>query len=156
MDRKLFREDGVKRMLKLTEEIGWIKWKFKSGLVGEGNEKESELLKPRDEGGGGWLKERSEKRRREILERARERAKKSGEKGKSVNEKDKELRREVERIRNRRYMEGKAETEGKVLKSKMEKGERERSERELIERGVMRRKRRILGGRKVLGEMGNR
>jgi len=40
-----------------------MKWKFKSCLVGEGEEKEGELLKPRKKGGGGWLKERSEKRR---------------------------------------------------------------------------------------------
>jgi len=155
MDRMLFGEEGVKRILKFAEEVRWIKWKFKSELVGKGEEREGELLKPREEGGGGWLRERSEKRRREILERARERAKKSREKGKEMSDKDKEMRREAGRIRDLIYREEAARKEGRILRSRV-KEELGKREKELIEKGIRRGERKVMVGRKILGEVKNR
>jgi len=155
MDRMLFGEEGVKRMLKFAEEIGWMKWKFKSEMVGGVEEKEGELLKERREGSGGWLRERSEARRREILKGARERAEKSRRKVKDMSLEDKELRKEAGRLRERRCRENKAKKEGREIRSKMSKEEREGLEGKLIEKGVIRRQKGIMKGRKVLGSVRN-
>jgi len=155
MDRMLFGEDGLKRMLKFAEEIGWLKWKFKSEMVGKGEEKEGELLKERKEGKGGWLRERSEGRRREILASARERAKKSRERAKERSVEDKELRKEAERLRGLRYREKRAKAEGRVLRSRISEEARESLEGKLIEKGVAKRQKGIMKGRKVLGSVRN-
>jgi len=66
MERMLFEEDGVKRCLRFAKLIGWDKRKWK-GWRGNGvEERMGRRMRPRVEGGGGWLMERSEKRRREI------------------------------------------------------------------------------------------
>jgi len=62
-------------------------------------------LRPRKEGGGGWVLERCERRRRDILEGARLRPMRWRDERENVEEKEK--RREVERERDRNWRERK-------------------------------------------------
>jgi len=108
MGRMLFSEEGVKRLIEFAKEIGWEKRKWGSWRRGDGNAGEGWRLKPRKEGGGGWLWERSESRTREILEGSRLRAKRwreernrrEGSEERRVR-KDEENKKERERKRKR-------------------------------------------------------
>jgi len=59
MDRMMFSEEGVRRMLEFAVKISWDKrvWGRCRGKKGE--EREGYLMRPRVEGNGGWLGERS-------------------------------------------------------------------------------------------------
>jgi len=152
MERMLFEGEGVKRCLILAKLIGWDKRKWK-GWVGSGVEDRSGwIMRPRMEGGGGWLINRSEKRRREVREAARLRAKKSREKreredSEKVKMERKERRREVERLRKKELKEG--------LRKVRSRGER-------VEKGNMSVRDMLIGvnrrreGRNMLGEIVNR
>ena len=98
MDRMLFGEDGVKRMLEFGRKVGWEKRKWGRWKGKEKEGRRGEIMKPRVEGRGGWLGERSEERRREIREAARLRMKRNREK---ETEEDKEKRLRKVRERNK-------------------------------------------------------
>jgi len=66
MERMLFDEDGVRRCLKFARLIGWEKRKWKSWRERGEEGRLGRILRPKVEGGGGWLMQRSEQRRREI------------------------------------------------------------------------------------------
>jgi len=108
-------------------------------------------MRPRVDGGGGWLMYRSEKRRREVREEARFRANKSREKrdredSESVKGKRRERRNEVERLRKKEVKEGL-----RKVKSRGERVEKENmSVRDMVV-GVNRKRE----GRNILGEIVN-
>jgi len=150
MDRMLFSEEGVKRMVEFAVKIGWDKRKWK-GWEGKGYEyREGRILNPRKEGGGGWLSERTERRRREIREGARLRANRWREKKREEGnvEEDRlrrERRREVERRRKENIKRGL-----RVVKRRGESSLSGLSERDrAVGRNLGR------GGKNVLGELVN-
>jgi len=100
MDRILFGEEGVRRMLEFAVRVGWEKrkWGRWKGRARKETGREGRLMRPRVEGRGGWLGERSEERRREIKEKAKLRMRKNREK-ESVEDKERRLR--LNRDRNR-------------------------------------------------------
>lgn len=75
MDKLLFEEDGVKRLEKYAEEIGWKGWVWEGGRWG--NNREGEGRRRIFVGGesivgrGRWLEERKEKDRKARRERYR-------------------------------------------------------------------------------------
>jgi len=151
MERMLFGEDGVTRCLKFARLIWWNERKWKSWR-GSGEENRiGRIMRPRVEGGGGWLMRRSEKRRREVREGARLRAKKSRKKrereeSKEVREERRRRQNEMDRLRRKDIKEG--------LRKVRSRGERVEKEvmrlRDMVE-GVNRRRE----GRNVLGEIVN-
>ena len=151
MERMLFEEDGVRRCLMFARLIGWEKRRW-MGWVGSGREERSGwIVRPRVEGGGGWLMNRSETRRREVREAARLRVKKSREK------RAKEDSEEVKEGRKRRQ----AETD-KLRREDLKKGLRKVKKRgERVEKESMSVRDMLVGvnrrrkGRNVLGEIVN-
>jgi len=112
VDRLLFSEDGVKRMLKFARRIGWFEREWKEMKIGEGENEKGKRLVERVIGGGGWMKERSEKRRLKLLEsaklrRRRNRAKKKRERELELGVEDVgELRGEERDVKKRRVLGG--------------------------------------------------
>ena len=151
MERMLFGEDGVKRCLVFARLIGWEKRKWKGWEGRGGEERRGWIMRPRVEGGGGWLMNRSEKRRREVREAAKLRVKKSSEK------RAREDSEEVKEARKRRQ----AETD-KLRREDLKKGLRKvRRRGEGVEKGSMSVRDMLVGvdrgreGRNILGEIVN-
>jgi len=151
MERMLFEEDGVRRCLVFARLIGWNRRKWK-GWVGNGVEDRTGwIVRPRVEGGGGWLMNRSEKRRREVREAARLRAKKSREKSEredseGVKEERRKRKNEVDRLRRKDIKEG--------LRKVRHRGERVEKENMSVRDMVVGMNRRRIG-RNILGEIVN-
>jgi len=99
MDRMLFGEEGVRRMLEFAVKIGWEKRKWGKWRGRGSEDRVGNIMRSRVEGGGGWLAERSERRRREIKEGAGLRAKRWRER-ESVEEKRVRLVRDKKRKRD--------------------------------------------------------
>jgi len=127
IERLLFSEDGVKRMVEFAKRIGWFEREWTEMNIGGGEERKGSRLVERVIGGGGWMRERSEKRRLEVLEGAklrmrRNRKRKAEEEGRVL----------VERNRlgpgERRVIKGKRRCLGNLV-SWNEEGEREERER---------------------------
>jgi len=150
IDRMLFGEEGVRRMVEFAVKIGWDKRKWKS-WVGKGYEdRRGKLLNPRKEGGGGWLSERAERWRREIKEGARLRpARWREKKEKEGNVEEDELRRERRRVVERKRKED-IRSGVRVVNKRGGNDLNKLSERD---RAVGRNLNR--GGRNVLGELVN-
>jgi len=126
MERLLFSEDGVKRMVEFAKRIGGFEREWKEMKIGGGEERRRMRLVEKEIGGGGWMRERSERRRMEVLERAklrmrRNRKRKAEEEGRVI----------VERNRwgegERRVIKGKRKCLGALVRWN---GEREGEERE--------------------------
>jgi len=149
MKRMLFSEEGVKRMIKFAKRIGWEKRKWGSWKRGDGSVGEGWRLRPRKEGGGGWLLERSERRRREIMEGSKLRAKRwREERSRREGSEEREERRKEEnrKKRERRKMKVGKNKGGGGGKRKVE----DMSVRNMVVGRCMGRE-----GRNVLGELVN-
>jgi len=151
MERMLFEEEGVKRCLNFAKLVGWEKRRWKSWVGSGREERRGWIMRPRVEGGGGWLMERSEKRRREVREAAKLRAKKSREKS----------AREDSDGTKRRRKERRAETD-KLRREELKKGLRKVKKRgERVEKENMSVRDMLVGvdrkreGRNILGEIVN-
>jgi len=100
MERLLFSEDGVKRMVEFAKRIGWFEREWKDMKIGGEEGRKGVRLVEKEIGKGGWMRERSEKRRLEILEGAK--------------------------LRMRKNRKRKAEEEGRVIVEREKLGEGER------------------------------
>ena len=92
----------MKRLIIFGKEIGWEKRKWGSWKRGDGNVGGGWRLRQREEGDGGWLFERSERRRREILEGSRWRARRWREERNRREGSEERRVRKVEENRGRR------------------------------------------------------
>ncbi|KAG0125188.1 hypothetical protein HOY82DRAFT_572275, partial [Tuber indicum] len=75
MDRLLFGEEGTKRVIEFGRKTKWIERNRRIGRIADGEERKGMLIQTWRENWGGWRKERTEERRREMLRDARERMK---------------------------------------------------------------------------------
>jgi len=130
MDRFFFSEKGVKRILEFANRIGWWKWEWGRGKSRRGEDRKGWLLRERIEGKEGWMRERTERRRREVLESMRLRVKK----GRDKRRLEENQEQRVERLKREKEMRSKREREiGKVemerRKERHRVVERERRER---------------------------
>jgi len=91
MERLLFSEEGVKRMVEFAKQIGWFEREWKEMKIGGEENRKGRRLVEKEIGGGGWMKDGSERRRLELLESAklrmrRNRKRKAEEEGRVVVE----------------------------------------------------------------------
>ena len=57
MNRLLFSEEGVRRMVKFARRIGWFERQWKGMKIGNGENGKGKKLGERVIGGGGWMRE---------------------------------------------------------------------------------------------------
>ena len=124
MERMLFGEEGVKRLISFAKKIGWDKRKWGGWKRGDESVGRGWKMRPRKEGGGGWLLERSERRRREILEGSRLRAKKwREERDKREGSEERKVRREEENRKERERKRKRIRKVGNGGEKKRERGD---------------------------------